>query len=106
MGNPEVIEIEGLKIIHKLCKFAADRGMEGCTFTEIVEPLPKQKQKKRRKKTVSEIDLQIKELQKKKETLILKSTSEIGNFILSVLAEKDITVEDIENNQELFKLYI
>ena len=72
------------------------------TFTEIVEPLPKQKQKKRRKKTVSEIDLQIKELQKKKETLILKSTSEIGNFILSVLAEKDITVEDIENNQELF----
>lgn len=37
MGNPEVIEIEGLKTIHKLCKFAADRGMEGCTFTEIVE---------------------------------------------------------------------
>ena len=37
MGNPEKIEIEGLKTIHKLCKFGADHNMEGCTFTEIVE---------------------------------------------------------------------
>ena len=37
MENPEKIEIEGLKTIHKLCKFGADRNMEGCTFTEIVE---------------------------------------------------------------------
>ena len=37
MGNPEKIEIEGLKTIHKLCKFGADHDMEGCTFTEIVE---------------------------------------------------------------------
>lgn len=37
MTNPEVIEIEGLKTIHKLCKFGADRNMEGCSFTEIVE---------------------------------------------------------------------
>lgn len=35
--NPETIEIEGLKTIHKLCKFGADHNMEGCTFTEIVE---------------------------------------------------------------------
>jgi len=37
MGNPEKIEIEGLKTIHKLCKFGADHNMEGCTFAEIVE---------------------------------------------------------------------
>ena len=37
MENPEKIEIEGLKTIHKLCKFGADNNMEGCTFTEIVE---------------------------------------------------------------------
>lgn len=37
MGNPEKIEIEGLKTIHKLCKFGAAHNMEGCTFTEIVE---------------------------------------------------------------------
>ncbi|RYL25077.1 hypothetical protein [Acinetobacter piscicola] len=35
--NPEKIEIEGLKTIHKLCKFGADHNMEGCSFTEIVE---------------------------------------------------------------------
>ncbi|QGR76222.1 hypothetical protein FOB21_04545 [Acinetobacter lwoffii] len=35
--NPETIEIDGLKTIHKLCKFGADHNMEGCTFTEIVE---------------------------------------------------------------------
>lgn len=35
--NPETIEIDGLKTIHKLCKFANDQNMEGCTFTEIVE---------------------------------------------------------------------
>lgn len=35
--NPETIEIDGLKTIHKLCKFADDQNMEGCTFTEIVE---------------------------------------------------------------------
>lgn len=37
MENPEKIEIEGLKTIHKLCKFGADHNMEGCSFTEIVE---------------------------------------------------------------------
>ncbi|WP_228200614.1 hypothetical protein [Acinetobacter lactucae] len=37
LNNPETIEIHGLKTIHKLCNFAADRDMEGCTFTEIVE---------------------------------------------------------------------
>jgi len=35
--NPETIEIQGLKTIHKLCKFGADNNMEGCSFTEIVE---------------------------------------------------------------------
>lgn len=37
MESPEKIEIEGLKTIHKLCKFGADHNMEGCSFTEIVE---------------------------------------------------------------------
>lgn len=37
MENPEKIEIEGLKTIHKLCKFGAEHNMEGCSFTEIVE---------------------------------------------------------------------
>ena len=37
MENPEKIEIEGLKTIHKLCNFGADHNMEGCTFAEIVE---------------------------------------------------------------------
>ena len=37
MENPEKIEIEGLKTIHKLCNFGADHNMKGCTFTEIVE---------------------------------------------------------------------
>lgn len=36
-NNPEKIEIEGLKTIHKLCKFGAEHNMEGCSFTEIVE---------------------------------------------------------------------
>lgn len=37
MENPETIEIQGLKTIHKLCGFGADHNMEGCSFTEIVE---------------------------------------------------------------------
>lgn len=57
---------------------------------------------KRRKKTVSDIELQIKELQKKKEEMILKSKADLGDFILSVLAKNDITIEDIEENKELF----
>ncbi|WIH75481.1 hypothetical protein [Acinetobacter baumannii] len=36
-NNPETIEIHGLNTIHKLCNFAADRDMEGSSFTEIVE---------------------------------------------------------------------
>lgn len=35
-NNPETIEIHGYSTIHKLCRFAADREMEGCTFTDIV----------------------------------------------------------------------
>ena len=41
--------------------------------TENEQIIPKTKPKKRKKKTVSDIELQIKELQKKKEELILKS---------------------------------
>lgn len=37
MENPNKIEIEGIKTIHKLCKFGADHKMEGCSFAEIVE---------------------------------------------------------------------
>lgn len=37
MENPNIIEIKGLKTIHKLCKFGADHNMQGCSFTEIVE---------------------------------------------------------------------
>ncbi|MDT2066618.1 hypothetical protein P7G22_13000 [Enterococcus faecalis] len=60
------------------------------------------KKKKRRKKTVSDIELQIKELQKKKEELILKSKAEIGDFILNVLSKENISIEEIEENKELF----
>ncbi|HCR3673036.1 TPA: hypothetical protein ON666_001536, partial [Enterococcus faecalis] len=51
--------------------------------TENEQIIPKTKPKKRKKKTVSDIELQIKELQKKKEELILKSKADIGDFILS-----------------------
>lgn len=37
MENPNKIEIEGFKTIHKLCNFGAEHDMEGCSFTEIVE---------------------------------------------------------------------
>ncbi|MDT2597637.1 MULTISPECIES: hypothetical protein [Enterococcus] len=57
---------------------------------------------KRRKKTVSDIELQIKELQKKKEELILKSKADIGDFVLSTLSKNDISIESIEENKELF----
>ena len=60
------------------------------------------KAKKRRKKTVSDIELQIKELQKKKEEMILKSKSEIADYVLSILANEGITIEDVEENKDLF----
>ncbi|MFS0982492.1 hypothetical protein [Enterococcus casseliflavus] len=62
----------------------------------------KTKPKKRKKKTVSDIELQIKELQKKKEELILKSKADIGDFVLSTLSKNDISIESIEENKELF----
>ena len=37
--NPNVIEIEGYPTIIKLCKFASENGLEGRTWTEIVEKL-------------------------------------------------------------------
>lgn len=70
--------------------------------TENEQIIPKTKQKKRKKKTVSDIELQIKELQKKKEELILKSKADIGDFVLSTLSKNDISIESIEENKELF----
>ena len=64
--------------------------------------IPKTRPKKRKKKTVSDIELQIKELQKKKEELILKSKADIGDFVLSTLSKNDISIELIEENKELF----
>lgn len=56
MGNPEKIEIEGLKTIHKLCNFGADHNMEGCSFTEIVERMfSKIEQMKTQVNTLDEI---------------------------------------------------
>ena len=55
--------------------------------TENEQIIPKTKPKKRKKKTVSDIELQIKELQKKKEELILKSKADIGDFVLSTLSK-------------------
>lgn len=37
MKNPDTIEISGYATINKLCKFAADRGHSGITFTRIVD---------------------------------------------------------------------
>ncbi|EOI86722.1 TPA: hypothetical protein IUT82_002617 [Enterococcus faecalis] len=70
--------------------------------TENEQIIPKKKPKKRKKKTVSDIELQIKELQKKKEELILKSKADIGDFVLSTLSKNDISIESIEENKELF----
>ncbi|HAC0026420.1 TPA_asm: hypothetical protein GYX20_14495 [Listeria monocytogenes] len=64
--------------------------------------IPKIRPKKRKKKTVSDIELQIKELQKKKEELILKSKADIGDLVLSTLSKNDISIESIEENKELF----
>ena len=64
--------------------------------------IPKTRPNKRKKKTVSDIELQIKELQKKKEELILKSKADIGDFVLSTLSKNDISIESIEENKELF----
>ncbi|HAQ2401605.1 MULTISPECIES: hypothetical protein [Lactobacillales] len=64
--------------------------------------IPKTRPKKRKKKTVSDIELQIKELQKKKEELILKSKADIGDFVLSTLSKNNISIESIEENKELF----
>ncbi|MCD4963687.1 hypothetical protein [Enterococcus casseliflavus] len=64
--------------------------------------IPKTRPKKRKKKTVSDIELQIKELQKKKEELIIKSKADIGDFVLSTLSKNDISIESIEENKELF----
>lgn len=47
-------------------------------------------------------NLKIKELQKKKEELILKSKADIGDFVLSILSKNDISIESIEENKELF----
>ena len=70
--------------------------------TENEQIISKPKPKKRKKKTVSDIELQIKEIQKKKEELILKSKADIGDFVLSTLSKKDISIESIEENKELF----
>lgn len=70
--------------------------------TESNQSITKSKLKKRKKKTVSDIELQIKELQKKKEELILKSKADIGDFVLSTLSKNDISIESIEENKELF----
>ncbi|MBP2966959.1 hypothetical protein, partial [Acinetobacter baumannii] len=61
------------------------------------------KPKKRKKKTVSDIDLQILELQKKRKDMIDKSTSEIGSIILDIFKKHDISFEDIDENLEEFK---
>lgn len=72
------------------------------TTTENEQILSKTPAKKRKKKTVSDIDLQIKELQKKKEELILKSKVDIGEFVLSILSKQEISLEVIEEKKELF----
>ena len=70
--------------------------------TENEQIIQKTRPKKRKKKTVSDIELQIKELQKKKEELILKSKADIGDFVLSTLSKNNISIESIEENKELF----
>lgn len=71
--------------------------------TESIQSITKSKpKKKRKKKTVSDIENQIKELQKKKDELILKSKADIGDFVLSTLSKNDISIESIEENKKLF----
>lgn len=59
------------------------------------------KKNRRRKKTVADIEQQIKELQQKKLELIEKSKIEIGHLVISTLDEEGISLEEIEENKEL-----
>ncbi|MFS0946547.1 hypothetical protein [Enterococcus casseliflavus] len=59
------------------------------------------KKNRRRKKTVADIEQQIKELQQKKLELIEKSKVEIGHLVISTLDEEGISLEEIEENKEL-----
>jgi len=69
--------------------------------TTPVTPTPtKSKKAKRRKKTVSDIEQQIKDLQQKKQDLIEKSKIEIGDLVLSTLNSEGISLEEIEENKE------
>lgn len=68
-----------------------------------VHNIKKDKPKRRKKKTLSDIDLQILELEKKKKEMIEKSKLEIGEMVLSILKPHDITLEDIEEFKDEFK---
>lgn len=79
--------------------------MENETNDHKLEPtqtVQTTKRRPRKKKTVSDIELQIQELQKKKEEMILKTKADIGNNVVSILYKNDITLESIEENSDLF----
>lgn len=79
--------------------------MENETNDHKLEPtqtVQTTKRRQRKKKTVSDIELQIQELQKKKEEMILKTKADIGNNVVSILYKNDITLESIEENSDLF----
>ena len=68
--------------------------------TPVTPAITKPKKAKRRKKTVSDIEQQIKDLQQKKQDLIEKSKIEIGDLVLSTLDSEGIALEEIEKNKE------
>lgn len=70
--------------------------------TNEKQDTPKKRPKKRKKTTASEIDKQIELLKERKQKLLDKTKLEIGNFVIKVLEKEGISLELIEDNQDLF----
>lgn len=87
----------------KITKNEDNVNNEENKHTDNVPVVEKKTKPRRRKKTVSDIELQILELEKKKKEMIEKNTLEIGEMILDILKKHDITLEDIEDFKEEFK---
>ncbi|SPJ21541.1 hypothetical protein PFCIP103579_2685 [Prolinoborus fasciculus] len=91
MENPEKIEIEGLKTIHKLCKFGADHNMEGCTFTEIVERMfSKIEQMKTQVNTLDE--------------MLLNQGEALAQAKAQAVPEGFVLINKSDRNQEMLEL--
>lgn len=95
MENPEKIEIEGLKTIHKLCKFGADHNMEGCSFTEIVERMfSKIEQMKTQVNTLDEMLLNQGEALAQAKAQAVPEATSVGDELQSWVAVNSFAASD------------